>query len=62
MAPDVILVGGGLSGAGELLLRPTRAAYEAQVFPYLRRTHILRAKLRNEAGLIGAALAAFEAL
>ena len=56
--PDVILIGGGVSNAGEALLRPLReklrnctyAAEEIGVPP------VVRAQLGNDAGLIGAAL------
>jgi glucokinase len=54
---DLVAVGGGVSAAGDLLLEPTRAAFEASVFaaevhpPVTMRL----ATLGNDAGLIGAA-------
>ncbi|UDY22518.1 ROK family glucokinase [Nocardioides sp. Kera G14] len=55
--PDVIVLGGGVSEAGDLLLEPTRAAFRSQL---TGRGHRPEAELRlatlgNEAGLIGAA-------
>lgn len=61
VAPDVIAIGGGLADAGRLLLDPVRRAFEAQVLPYVAKgCRILRARLKNRAGLIGAAFLAFE--
>ena len=55
--PGVIVVGGGVSAAGDLLLAPVREAYDTQVVgkghrPFAR---ILKAELGNDAGVIGAA-------
>lgn len=59
--PDVILIGGGLSGAGELLLRPVRDGFAAQALPHVTKgVRIRAAVLGNLAGLVGAALLAFE--
>lgn len=59
--PDVILIGGGLSGAGELLLRPIRDGFAAQALPHVTKgVRIRTAVLGNLAGLVGAALLAFE--
>ena len=61
VAPDVVVVGGGLAAAGRLLLDPARAAYKEQSLMYVTRgTRWLKAKLGNRAGLIGAALLAFD--
>jgi glucokinase len=60
---DVIVIGGGISVLGSLLLRPVRAAFDAHALPYVRKgVKIVRAKLGNEAGFTGAALLAFETL
>ncbi len=61
IAPDVIAIGGGLADAGKLLMDPLRQSFRAQVLPYVAKgARILRAKLRNRAGIIGAAILAFE--
>lgn len=51
--PEAFLFGGGMAGAGELLLKPIRKVYQENVFPPLRETPILRATLGNEAGIAG---------
>jgi glucokinase len=55
LAPDVIVIGGGLIHAGELLLTPARTAATEIAFeiPY-RRCKIVPAALGTDAGLIGA--------
>lgn len=55
--PAVVVIGGGVSEAGDLLLGPARAAYEAQLVAGAHRPHlaITAAELGNDAGLIGAA-------
>ncbi|WP_125605522.1 ROK family glucokinase [Lapidilactobacillus bayanensis] len=54
--PAFIVVGGGVSAAGDFLLNKTRAIFEANVFPNVRENTKLRlATLGNEAGVIGAA-------
>jgi glucokinase len=62
--PDVVVVGGGVGEAGDLLLGPLREAYleaveGADVRPDVR---IAPAQLGNDAGAIGAALLAIEAI
>ena len=58
MQPEMICFGGGISNEGETLLAPVRAYVEQ--FRYSRycmtQTEICRAKLGNDAGIIGAAL------
>ena len=55
--PEVIVLGGGVSKAGEFLLNAVRAKLPGMVFfktmPYAR---IALAKLTNDAGIIGAAM------
>jgi glucokinase len=60
--PAVVLVGGGLAAAGELLLAPARAACaEHSAMPALRRGVPLRAaRLGTDAGMVGAAALARE--
>ncbi|MCW2795645.1 ROK family protein, partial [Nocardioides sp.] len=55
--PAVVVIGGGVSEAGELLLSPIRAAFAAQLTGRGHRPmlEIRRARLGNRAGLIGAA-------
>lgn len=56
--PAVVVVGGGLVDAGEVLLAPTRRAYDGLVLGVGHRpaVPIVRAALGNHAGAIGAAL------
>jgi len=55
--PDIIVVGGGVSGAGDFLLSPVREKLKKHVFykamPYAR---VEKASLGNDAGIIGAAM------
>jgi glucokinase len=55
--PATVVVGGGVSEAGDLLLDPAREAYAAALSGGSHRPHlrITRATLGNDAGLIGAA-------
>jgi glucokinase len=55
--PAVVVIGGGVSAAGDLLLDPTRAAFAAQLTGRGHRPmlEIRKARLGNNAGLIGAA-------
>ncbi len=60
--PDLLIVGGGLARAGELLLAPARIAFARDVLiPESLRPPIVSAELSNSAGWIGAALAGAEA-
>ena len=56
--PEVVVVGGGLAEAGELLLAPTRAAYaDARArFEHRPPVRIVAAALGPDAGAIGAGL------
>lgn len=58
-APELILIGGGLSGAGEVLLDPLRRGVAARVTASQRRPELRRAALGEQAGLLGAALLAW---
>jgi glucokinase len=55
--PRVFIIGGGVSEAGELLIGPARATFQAQLTGHGHRpTAMVRvAELGQEAGLIGAA-------
>lgn len=55
--PDLIVLGGGLSQAGEILLRPVREKVQAgKFFKAMPTGDIVVAKLGNDAGIIGAAM------
>ena len=60
--PDVILIGGGLSAAGELLLGPARDIYQQRALPPTRRAPLQLAALGPDAGMVGAALMAHEGI
>lgn len=53
--PDVIVIGGGVIAAGELLLEPARAELRARALPPMNQTSVVAAELGAEAGMIGAA-------
>jgi glucokinase len=59
--PDVVVVGGGVIAAGELLLAPARAEAIRRALPTMsRHARIVPAQFGTEAGLVGAAALAFE--
>lgn len=60
--PELIVIGGGVAEAGDLLLEPIRAAYGRQLTGRGHRpvAQIVPASLGNDAGLIGAAALAAE--
>ena len=60
--PELIVIGGGVAAAGDLLLEPIRAAYARQLTGRGHRpvAGIVPASLGNDAGLIGAAALAAE--
>jgi glucokinase len=53
--PDVMVIGGGASAAGDLLLDPARAEVERSALPPMNRTPVILAALGPDAGMIGAA-------
>lgn len=57
LAPEAIIIGGGLAQAGDALFRPLRGRVDA-LLSFHRRPTILPAFLGDNAGLLGAALAA----
>jgi glucokinase len=61
--PAMVVIGGGLAEAGELLLAPTREAFARLVLGFDHRppVAIVAARLGAEAGAIGAALLALDA-
>jgi len=62
--PGAFVIGGGVSHAGDLLLRPARESFARQLTGrgYRPEARILQAELGNEAGLIGAGVLALELL
>ncbi|CAN5573969.1 ROK family protein [soil metagenome] len=58
--PDVLVIGGGVMAAGELLLEPARAELKVRALRPNRETPVLAAELGPQAGMIGAATTARE--
>lgn len=59
--PELIVIGGGVSKMGNMLLAPTRKAVRELAFKLPARTaRIVRARLGSNAGIIGAAAYVFE--
>ncbi|MBI2851773.1 MAG: ROK family protein [Chloroflexi bacterium] len=59
--PEMIVIGGGLSKMGELLLEPARQVVRERAFPLLSRAvRILPAQLGDDAGVFGAAVFAWQ--
>jgi glucokinase len=56
--PEIMIVGGGVVDAGDLLLEPAIAAYHERVVAHAHRVvaPVVRARLGDDAGVIGAAL------
>jgi glucokinase len=53
--PDVIIIGGGVSAAGDLLLDPAREELQARALPPMNKAPVKLAELGPDAGMIGAA-------
>jgi glucokinase len=53
--PEVIVIGGGVIAAGDLLLDPARRELEARALPPMNRIPVVAAELGSDAGMIGAA-------
>lgn len=54
--PEIVVVGGGVSRAGDVLFEPLRAKVEHLVMPSFRNTYrIVQSPLVEEAGILGAA-------
>jgi len=61
--PQVVVIGGGVMAAGDLLLEPARAVVAARALgPSREEVRIVPAALGVEAGMIGAAALAYDAL
>ncbi len=53
--PEVIVVGGGVLAAGDLLLEPAREEMRSRALPPMNATRVTGAELGEDAGMIGAA-------
>jgi glucokinase len=61
--PEVVVIGGGVMAAGELLLDPIRRTVATRALPPSRDTvRIVMAEFGVEAGMIGGAVLAFDGL
>jgi glucokinase len=61
--PELVVVGGGVMGAGEMLLAPARAEFARRALPPLgAAARVVAATFAHEAGLVGAALLALDGL
>ena len=60
--PDVIVVGGGVMDAGNLILEPARAEFARRALDPQRETPIRAAELGPDAGMVGAAILARQEL
>jgi glucokinase len=60
--PDVIVIGGGVAAAGDLLLEPAREELRSRALPPMNDTPVRAAALGPLAGMIGAATMALEEL
>lgn len=55
LSPEVIVIGGGLAGAGELWWSPLREAFAVELIPAVSGLELREAELGDDAALIGAA-------
>ncbi|MCZ7545875.1 MAG: ROK family protein [Anaerolineae bacterium] len=58
--PEVVVIGGGVSQAGDMLLESARESLRTYGFPTVKETPILPAVLGPQAGLVGAAVLAHQ--
>jgi len=58
--PEIVVLGGGLTGAGALLLEPVVQRAHAVAMPPMRRTPIVIAALGERVGVLGAAAVALD--
>lgn len=61
LAPEVIIIGGGVSKAGDAMLKPIEKHFD-QRLTFLPRPKVVLAELGDHAGMIGAGIAASEAI
>jgi glucokinase len=60
--PEVVLVGGGVSAAGELLIGPARTEARRRARPPSNGVPVQRAAFGAESGMVGGAVLALEEL
>jgi glucokinase len=61
--PELVVIGGGFAAAGDLILEPAHELLRREALKPMRDSvRIVRAELGTSAGLVGAGMAAFEAL
>jgi glucokinase len=60
--PDVVVIGGGVVEAGELLLEPARDEVARRALPPVQATPVVAAQFGEQAGMLGAAVLAHEAV
>jgi glucokinase len=60
--PDVVVIGGGVVMAGELLLGPARDEVARRALPPVQATPVVAAQFGEDAGMLGAAVLAHEAV
>lgn len=60
--PELIVIGGGFAAAGDLLLDPAREVAQRETLKPIHGGRVVRAELGTSAGMIGAAIVAFDAL
>jgi glucokinase len=62
--PEIVVVGGGVVAAGDLVLGPARSAFRLAVEAVDRRPDVslVGAELGNDAGMVGAATLALESM
>ena len=58
LAPELVVVGGGLAGAGHVLMDPLAETLDT-LLTFQRRPRLVRAELGDQAGALGAALLAW---
>jgi glucokinase len=58
--PEIVVIGGGVIAAGELLLEPAREEFRSRVLPVLADRPIVPARFGEEAGMLGAACLALD--
>jgi len=61
LAPEVVVIGGGISGSAEFFLPAAQAEVQRRVLPSSRTNlQLLKAQLGNRAGMVGAARLAWQ--
>jgi glucokinase len=61
--PEIVVIGGGVIAAGDLLLAPARAVVAERTLPFLNQgLRIVPARFGVEAGMVGAAALAYDGL